>query len=237
MKDYSPQKLVSAFVFDLRHPKVADVIKKVRSNHLSYHNENVLRDLAQVAINNEKRYLEGAIVETGCGSGGSAITLAAAKSKDRMLLVYDVFDLHPPPSKEDGSSALQQYELIASGKSPGIGGNLYYGYEKDLCGKVLKSFSDFGFEAKENNILLKKGLYSDTLEIDSPVSMAHIDCDWYDSVLLCLNRIEPHLVRGGTLVLHDYWEGSRKAVKDYFDRVLKSDYVFSRRDALQVVKK
>jgi len=62
------------------------------------------------------------------------------------------------------------------------------------------------------------GLFEETLRIDEPIALAHIDCDWYDSVKLCLERITPNVVPGGVLVIDDYrdWVGCRRAVDEYF---------------------
>lgn len=218
-------------IFSLQNKKVADVIKKVNDKHLSYLGINELLDLAQICISNEKENIEGIIVEAGCALGGSAIVLASGKKVNRKLFVYDVFSMIPPPSDRDGEDVHERYRVIVSGRSPGIGEKLYYGYEKNLYDKVLQSFADFGLEVKENNVHLVKGLFEDTLKIESPVALAHIDCDWYDSVLTCLNRIEPHLVRGGTLVIDDYyhWSGCRAAVDDYFEGRDENMYSFIRK--------
>jgi len=228
---------MTAYIFSLRHKKVVAAIKKVVLKHLSYYDESLLWDFAQVAINNEKMRIEGVIIEAECGLGGSAITLAAAKSKDRIFYVYDVFSMHPSPSDDDGLDALERQKVIETGKAQGIEGDLYYGYEKNLYDKVVQSFADFGLEVEKNHIYIKKGLFEDTLKVESPVSLAHIDCDWYDSVLTCLNRIEPHLVRGGTLIVNDYWLGCRKAVHKYFEKKNSGDYSFTKKAALFIVKR
>jgi hypothetical protein len=56
------------------------------------------------------------------------------------------------------------------------------------------------------------------MQIDQPVALAHIDGDWYESVMTCLQRIEPHLSEEGILVIDDYdaWSGCRTAVDEYF---------------------
>jgi O-methyltransferase len=74
---------------------------------------------------------------------------------------------------------------------------------------------------------LIKGLVQDTLQVDQPVFLAHIDVDWYDPVLACLERIVPRLSDDGFLVLDDYndWSGCRRAVDDYF-KGIKDNYVF-----------
>lgn len=128
--------------------------------------------------------------------------------------------------------------VIASGQSVGFGDQTYYGYEKNLYDKVIQNFNRFGFKLREKNIHLVKGLYQDTLKIESPVALAHIDCDWFDSVWVCLQRIEPYLVSGGTLVIDDYyhWSGCRKAVDEYFQNK-KSAYKFVYKTRLHIIKR
>jgi len=51
------------------------------------------------------------------------------------------------------------------------------------------------------------------------------DVDWYDPVKTCLDRIWPHLIVGGVIILDDYqdWGGCRKATDEF---LLKwKDYV------------
>lgn len=219
--------------------EVASVVRKVVDKNLSYLDIEALCDLVQVAINNEKKRLKGIIVETGCALGGSAIALASAKNKHRELFVYDVFGIIPPPSMRDGQDVYKRYEVILNKNSVGLGGNTYYGYEEDLYNKVLQSFADFGFEVKESNIFLVKGLYEDTLDVDLPVALAHIDCDWYSSVFTCLSQIEPKLVSGGTLIIDDYyaWSGCQAAVDEYFENVGKENFNFIQKRRLHIIKK
>lgn len=224
-------------IFAKKNKKVLDVIKKVHNEYLSYLETDALWELAQVAIINEQKQVNGIIVEAGCALGGSAIALASAKSKSRKFFTYDVFGMIPPPSEKDDRDVHERYLTIASGKSVGLGEQLYYGYENNLYEKVLRNFQRFGFDIRENNIHLIKGLYEDTLKIDSPVSLAHIDCDWFESVWICLQRIEPYLVTGGTLVIDDYyaWSGCKRAVDEYF-KDKKDCYQFLSKKRLHIVK-
>jgi hypothetical protein len=193
--------------------------------------------LIQVAINNEEQGIEGAIIEIGCALGGSAIVLTSAKANARPLYVYDVFGMIPPPSERDDADVHERYEVIVNGKSNGIAGQKYYGYEESLESKVKASFGQLGYPIDGNQVHLIKGLYQDTLKVDFPVAVAHIDCDWFDSVWTCLARIEPQLVRGGTLVIDDYyaWSGCRKAVDQYFEDKMDG-YAFVKKSRLHIVK-
>ena len=225
-------------LFALRHPNVASIIRRVRGKHLTYLELSALVDLSKVAIQNERHGIAGLIIEAGCALGGSAIVLASAKSRHRPLHVYDAFDTIPPPSDKDGQDAHNRYNVIASGQSPGIGGHRYYGYERNLYDKVRDTFEEFKLPLGAHNVHLVKGLFQDTLRIEEPVALAHIDCDWYDSVTLCLNRIEPHVVPGGTLIIDDYnaWSGCKRAVDEYFSGRKIRGYEFITRSRLHIVK-
>jgi Macrocin-O-methyltransferase (TylF) len=223
--------------FKIRHRNVANVIEGVQQRKLSYLRRSALSDLARLAIKYETNKTAGAIIEAGCALGGSAIVLAAAKSKSRQEYVYDVFGMIPPPTEQDDRDVHDRYEKIVSGQSEGIGGDRYYGYEEDLQTKVEQNFSTMGFDSGPNNVHLVKGTYEDALHVNFPVCLAHIDCDWYQSVMTCLERIEPNLVRGGTLVIDDYntWSGARKAVDEYFGS--RGGYEFDNKSRLHIIKR
>jgi len=133
----------------------------------------------------------------------------------------------PPPSEKDEADVHVRYEEIKSGKSKGLGENQYYGYIENLQAVVAANLAKYGVPIETNHIKLIKGYFEDTLYINDPVAFAHIDCDWYASVMSCLIQIEPNLVPGGTIVFDDYyeWSGCRLAVDEYFRD--KDDYIFS----------
>jgi asparagine synthase (glutamine-hydrolysing) len=241
----SPHKIISDlirfpkwFFFAKQHSFPSTVIMKVKEKNLTYLDRQALIELAKIALVNEQREVDGTIIEAGCALGGSAIVLASSKARERPFYIYDVFGMIPPPSIRDGQDIHRRYRVIESGNSSGIGGECYYGYEEDLYLKVQQNFNEFRLETNTYNIKLIKGLYEDSLRVNFPVSLAHIDCDWYDSVMVCLNRIEPHLVLGGTLVIDDYfcYSGCKRAVDDYFSNQDKSKYQFEKKSRLHIIK-
>lgn len=221
-------------LIDASLPKV---IHSVRRQSLTYLEASALLDLYKRIQVVERRGKEGILIEAGCALGGSAIVMAAAKSKTRPLFLYDVFDMIPPPSAKDGEDVMKRYEVIRSGEAKGINGNVYYGYQEDLLGKVKDNFRANGVAVEENHVHIVKGLFQETLRVSQPVALAHIDGDWYDSVLTCLQRIEPYLLPGGVLVIDDYdaWSGCRDAVDDHF-RDKRERFRFVRKSRLHVVK-
>ena len=214
------------------------IVRAVRAESLSYLSEAALKELFEQVQILERRGRTGILIETGCALGGSAIVMATAKSKTRPLYVYDVFGMIPKPSAQDGEDVHQRYELIESGQSQGIAGNTYYGYEKNLFGLVSENFRRHDVPVEANAVHLVKGLFQETLLVHEPVALAHVDGDWYESVMTCLRRIEPHLVRDGVLIIDDYeqWSGCRQAVDEYFQDK-RDRYEFIRRSRLNIVRK
>lgn len=204
---------------DLDPPeRVRRVQDAVRAEGLTYLRERQLASLVSCVLEAEASGRPGMLVEAGTARGGSAIAMAAAKSPEREMRVYDVFGMIPPPSDKDGDDVVRRYASIEAGHATGTRGETYYGYREDLLGEVEQSFSRHGVPVASHHVSLVKGLFQDTLVLDGPVALAHIDGDWYDSTMVCLERIAPRLVPGGRIVIDDYymWSGCRRAVDDYF---------------------
>ena len=203
--------------FDLPE-ELEQTIARAREEHLTYLKPDNLRELAARVLDAEKLGLEGLVIEAGTARGGSAIVMAAAKAPERPMKVYDVFGMIPPPSDQDGEDVHARYAKITSGDARGPGGETYYGYRDDLYAEVEESFARLGVPTADHNVQLIKGLFEDTIHLDEPVAMAHLDGDWYESTMTCLTRIAPLVVSGGRIVLDDYyaWSGCRTAVDEYF---------------------
>ena len=147
------------------------VIAGVRNESLTYLSWENLRALASVVAEADRTSRPGLIIEAGTARGGSAIVLAAAKSPERPMKVYDVFGMIPEPSEGDGPEAHTRYELIKRGGAEGVGGETYYGYRDDLMNEVTESFTRHGVPLEENNVELVKGLFQDTIHLDEPVAL------------------------------------------------------------------
>lgn len=215
----------------------SSVVRQVRKRRLTYLGYDALSDLERTVRGLDATRVPGILVEAGCALGGSTVVLGTAKRPARRLRVYDVFGLIPPPSEADGADVHARYGNIVKGESKGISGDRYYGYEDNLRDKVADTLRGFGLDLAERRIELIQGLFQDTLRVDEPVALAHIDADWYQSVMTCLERITPHLSPGGVLVMDDYdhWSGCRKAVDAYFaDK--RDQYTFIRRSRLHIVR-
>lgn len=207
-------------------PQVADparlaseeLIARIRASNLTYCGKPKLENLRDSALRVRAEGVAGAFVECGVALGGSAILLGSLRGPGTRLELYDVFSMIPPPGPLDGEDAHKRYEEIKSGSSAGLGGQTYYGYVDDLIAQVKSNLRAFDIDPDRDgdNVRLVQGLFEDTLYPTGPVAMAHIDCDWYEPVRTCIDRILPHLSPGGVLVFDDYssYSGCTKAVDE-----------------------
>ena len=216
-----------AWWYRLTNSEKAAVVQ-VKAEQLTYLATADLLNLYRAAKQVEQAQVAGMFIEAGCALGGSAIALVKAKKTQRAFRIYDAFGMIPPPSERDEADVHARYEEIRSGKSKGLGGNTYYGYTENLQEVVTANLAKHGLPIQHNNIRLIKGYFEDTLYLTEPVALAHIDCDWYASVMSCLLQIEPNLSPGGRLIFDDYyeWSGCRNAVDEYFSD--KDGYEFAK---------
>jgi len=193
------------------------VVRRVRVESLTLLREDALSDLWRAARLIDEQDIPGDVVEAGCARGGSSIVLAVAKAPDRPLHLHDTFGAIPSPSDADGADVHERYEVIASGQAQGTGGRKYYGYVENLLDEVKQSFRDFGLEPDDTAVHFHQGLFQDTLSGDSAVALAHVDGDWYDSVMVCLERLTPRMAPGAIMIIDDYeaWSGCQRAVDDF----------------------
>lgn len=207
----SPLRRAGAALRRPRRPR--SLSQRVKADNLTYLSEHKIASLEACIEDVNRAGVPGDVYETGVALGGSAIILASMMGRHRRFHGYDVFEQIPPPSERDEDDAHSRYLTIARGKSVGIGENTYYGYVPDLHDEVRRNFARYGLRVDGDRISLHRGLFEETLAPTEPVALAHIDCDWHDPVLTCLDRLYPRLSPDGYLVLDDYndYQGCRTA--------------------------
>lgn len=192
------------------------LIDSIRAARLTYCGPPKLENLALAMREVQAAGVTGDYVEAGVALGGSAILLARLKPPHVALKLYDIFGMIPAPGAQDGPDAHARYEVIRSGSSAGLGEDQYYGYADDLLDRVDGNLRTFGVDPQRDNVVLIPGVFEETLRPTHPVAFAHIDCDWYDSVRICIERLMPVLSPGGVIVFDDYnsYSGCRRAVDE-----------------------
>lgn len=200
------------------------VVKRVRSENLTYLSNGKLAKIIGAIKRIDANDVHGALVEAGCALGGSTIVIAEKMSPERRLSVYDVFGMIPPPTEEDPPEVHVRYAAIAGGEAHGLGGDKYYGYQKDLKEVVEANLSRLLSADQKARLRLVEGLVQETLHPEGPIAFAHIDVDWYDPVKHCLTTIWPKLSTGGSIILDDYfdWGGCTAATDEFLSG--RTDY-------------
>ncbi len=129
----------------------------------------------------------GDVVELGCFEGTTSVliqkTLDQFNSKKR-IHVYDSFEGLPEKSKKDGDTT---FDLGACRT------------QKEA---LIDNFKKFGVRLPEIHV----GWFQDTLpkELPSKISFAHLDGDFYSSIMESLIHIYPKLSKGAVVVIDDY---------------------------------
>ena len=192
----------------------------VIKNKFTYLGKDKLHNIEDVTKKILKYNIQGSFIECGVAGGGSALVISNILRGKRKLFLYDVFGLIPPPGVNASGFEKKRFEEIMKGESKGIKGDMYYGYQQDLKSLIVSRFKKMRLETKD--IVFNVGLFQETLFPKSKIALAHIDCDWYDSTKVCLERVSPFLSEGGFFIIDDYntYEGCKVAT----DEFMKNNY-------------
>lgn len=197
-------------------------IDEVAASNLTYLPPKKLENIARCIQQVQSQRVSGDFVEFGVALGGSGIFIARQMDRSRKFIGFDLFGMIPPPGPKDDEKSHERYRVIASGSSEGIGGDRYYGYESDLLTKVKGSFSAYGVPVDGKRVTLVPGLFEETLPrcMVDKIAFAHIDCDWFDPVTLCLETTLHIMPTGGVVILDDYndYGGCKKATDEFLQR-------------------
>lgn len=151
-----------------------------------------------------ERRIPGEIVECGTARGGSAALLALTLKDlgaDRRVWVFDTFEGLPTPTARDRDATEAWH---------------YAGTHRGDLFSVQELFERLGILGQCRFI---KGLFKDTLAGSGigAIAVLHIDCDWYESVRVCLEQLYDRVSPGGIIQIDDYghWAGARTAVEEF----------------------
>lgn len=146
---------------------------------------------------------EGDFVELGCYKGDTSLLLAELlKNSGKRLWIYDSFEGLPEKSLADESVLGVDFR----------GGELLVTKRE-----VKERFLRAGLPVP----VIKKAWFSDLTFDDLPekIAFAFLDGDFYESIKCSLKLVEPRMVAGGVIVVHDYTNlalpGVKKAVDEW----------------------
>ena len=125
--------------------------------------------------------------------------------------MFDSFKGLPDAKEIDGESAIRWQKNKE---------DTYYfnncSAEKDWVIKALKLSGISNFQ-------LVEGWFEETVphySFTENIAILHLDGDWYDSTIVCLNYLFPKVLVGGLILIDDYltWDGCSRAVHDFLSK-------------------
>lgn len=169
---------------------LSPIARAVKDARLTSSRDDRLAGIERVLQRVVREGVEGCFVECGVALGGSGIVIATLMPRGRTFYGYDPFGTTAQPHAE----------------------NLYE--------RAVQNFAQLGQPVDGRRVILRRGVYEETLDPPPPVAFAHIASGSFGTVKLCLGRIFPRLATGGYVVLDDYHEsgGCRRAVDEFVER-------------------
>jgi predicted O-methyltransferase YrrM len=185
-----------------RRTEFTQIYRTVRSSSLTgYVRLRALHQAVQHVIAHD---IPGDFVECGTARGGSAALMGLTLEglgADRSVWLFDTFEGLPPPTLADPDWRVAQSHT---------------GTARGTIDEVSELLSRLGILERYKLI---KGLFEQTLsqhEVQN-IAVLHLDCDWYESMRCCLERLYDRVSPGGVIQIDDYghWQGARKAVDEF----------------------
>jgi O-methyltransferase len=191
------------------------LVERARRYSMVY--EPTLEDLAHRVREVVGEKIPGDLVECGVWRGGSAFLMAETLDRlgdeGRKVWLFDSFEGLPPPKEVDGPGAAR---YAADTESPWYHDNCRAGLEE-----VRANAREFGVAHRTEMV---PGWFEESLPANrgrvGPIALLRLDCDWYESVMTCLESLYDQVSPGGTVIVDDYyvWDGCAVAVHEFLGR-------------------
>lgn len=235
------KKSVSSFGYEIRKVAVSsgyeppvefserdrEILDYVFSNDLTMVSPQRLCATIQAAKYVVHSDVPGDFVECGVWRGGNGLAakmVFEALNSDRRVILFDTFAGMTEPTDLDVERATREHA-----------GALYRASQKDdhndWCFASLEHVRNNFMRAgvSMDGVSFIKGDVCQTLEdaanLPARIAVLRLDTDWYESTAKELDVLYPRLAKRGALIIDDYgyWEGARKAVDEYLERMAPSD--------------
>ncbi len=154
-------------------------------------------------------YVEGCVVECGVWRGGMSAGIANILGPHRHYHLFDSFEGLPPAKEIDGRKAVE-WQADKAGEG-------YY----NNCRAEQQEAASAMDRSKAQQYTLHKGWFEQTIppwaKTAPGIAVLRLDCDWYESMKICLSELMPLVVPGGIVIVDDYyaWDGCARAVHEY----------------------
>lgn len=137
----------------------------------------------------------GDFIEMGVYRGGTALLLAQAlreRGGEAQLHLLDAWQGMPPPSREDGQPLVGQ------------------GFFADASEQAVQQL--LAQQGLRNFCTTYAGWFEQTLPaVRGPFALAHVDCDYYEPVLFCLQHVLPRMTLRGAVIVDDHGDAEPRS--------------------------
>jgi len=189
--------------YEIKNPKKLEFEEKMLQGRMTSIEQgiNIYHLLCQTIQNN----IPGAIVECGCYEGITAILLQKTLDQfnsDKIIHVFDSFEGLPDKSEKDGDT------IVAKGACSTKKINLIENFEK----------------YKTKLPIIHEGWFKDTLpkELPRKICFAHLDGDFYSSIMESLEYVYPRLSKDATVIIDDYCDPQIYDINDILPGVKRA---------------
>ena len=187
------------------------ICEEILSNRLSMISRERLMNIYTQC--NKFRNTTYSFVECGVAKGGGLAMMKSIAGPNNKIYGFDSFEGMPAITIEDIGEYNKTDVINGYGKP---GDNLSGGIES-----VYTTFNQLNIEM--NNVILVKGFFKDTLHITEnienigKIGVLRLDGDWYDSTMICLEKLYDKVVVGGAIIIDDYGHfiGAKRATDDF----------------------
>jgi O-methyltransferase len=183
------------------------MVDTILQNHLTLVSKERLENVfKQCRKYRNKGY---SFVECGVAKGGCLAMMKYASGNNK-IFGFDSFEGMPDITEED----IDSYNKSCPKSWVGV----------PLCTGVNDVHNTFEkLNINMNNVTLVKGYFKDTLNISKnieeigDIGVLRLDGDWYESTMICLERLYDKVVIGGTIIIDDYgyFIGAKRATDEF----------------------
>lgn len=157
------------------------------------------------------RNISGCVIECGVWRGGVIAGMVETLGSQRYYYAFDSFEGLPPAKEVDGHLALEWQAKQTDKQSP-----LYL----DNCRADVIYVEEALKKAHCSHYELIKGWFDETLPSFKPIdkiAVLHLDGDWFDSIMTCLEHLYQYMAPGGVIIIDDYYlfDGCSRAVHSF----------------------
>ena len=177
------------------------------------------------------KHIKGDVIECGTWKGGMIGGIATMlQDQKRTYFLCDSYEGLPPAKEIDGKAAIDWQNDTTSE------------HYLDNCTAEENDAHSAMKLSKASEYRILKGWFDKTLlTLDDGQTFAilRLDGDWYESTMTCLEILFPKVVKGGIIIIDDYytWEGCTKAVHDYLSKYKLSNTIHQHMDTIAYIIK